>query len=76
VSAVLWLLRRPKLPTHKFVEPVSEDGSVTIDTEHVLTPRLKRAAQSGKGRFLLATFQEVVDSIRPNAACLQVGQQL
>ena len=63
---------RPKLPVHKFAEPVSEDGGAPIDTEHVLTPRLRRAAQSGKGRFLLATFQEVVESIRPDAACLQV----
>ena len=63
---------RPPLPTHKFAEPVSEESGVAIDTDHVLTPRLRRAAQSGKGRFLLATFQEVVDSIRPDFACLQV----
>ena len=36
-----------------------------------LTRRLQRA-KSRKGRFLLATFQEVVESIRPDAACLQV----
>ena len=59
---------------HKFAEPVVEDGIVNIDTDHVLTPRLRRAAQSGKGRFLLATFQEVVDSIRPDFASLQVSQ--
>ncbi len=36
-----------------------------------LTRRLQRS-KSRKGRFLLATFQEVVDSIHPDAACLQV----
>ena len=45
----------------------SIDGTVA----QPLTRRLQRA-KSRKGRFLLATFQEVVDSIRPDAACLQV----
>ena len=60
------------MPPHKFAEPFGEAGGASVDTDRALTPRLRRAAQSGKGRFLLATFQEVVDSIRPDAACLQV----
>ena len=55
------------VPAREGVPVPSVDGTAA----QPLTRRLQRA-KSRKGRFLLATFQEVVDSIRPDAACLQV----
>jgi len=56
------------VPAREGVPVPSIDGTAS----QPLTRRLQRA-KSRKGRFLLATFQEVVDSIRPDAACLQVN---
>jgi hypothetical protein len=59
-------IARPVVPAREVVaSPL--DGAAALP----LTRRLQRA-KSRKGRFLLATFQEVVESIRPDAACLQV----
>ena len=72
VHAATWrhpkrvLISRPVVPAREVVVP-SVDAAGALP----LTRRLQRA-KSRKGRFLLATFQEVVESIRPDAACLQV----
>lgn len=46
-------------------------GSGDYDSEKALTQQLRAAAKSGKGHFLLCTFKEVYEGIRPDSASLQ-----
>ncbi len=48
-----------------------EEVAVDFDSHFKVQEQLEHAADMGKGAFLLCTFKEVFDRIRPDAAGLR-----